>query len=259
MLISITIPVFNNKEGLIISIQSLFNQSYSNWEAIVIDDGSVKSLKETVVQFNDSRIIFHRFSKNSGRPVARQKSFELLNGNYCGFLDAGDYYESNYLKDAVHYLKTNEYLAVSQSMLILYKGKKYFSNYVETDFDVSDSRFNKISFASTIINSKVCLGYKFNKKLRYSQDRHFLNYIAKKFQGKVKLLNTNSYVYDQGNSITSKTTFLKYYYDFVRINGEKKGIIESVKAFCKIFIFYGFHLIFGYEKILKYRFKVDTI
>ena len=59
MLISVTIPVYNNPNGLVLSLISLISQEYSNWEAIVVDDGSDISLIDLIRDFNDKRIIFH--------------------------------------------------------------------------------------------------------------------------------------------------------------------------------------------------------
>jgi glycosyltransferase involved in cell wall biosynthesis len=256
MLISVTIPVYNNPNGLVLSLISLISQEYSNWEAIVVDDGSDISLIDLIRDFNDKRIIFHRFNKNKGRPAARQKTFELIQGDYCAFLDAGDSFDRTYLLKAADLFKKNKLLAVSQSMTINYKSLKYHSFYNEGLFSVKDLRFQNISFASSIFESKVCKNYVFNKKLKYSQDKHFLNYISSNYEGKIALLNTHNYIYNQGCNMKSNIIFKKYYYDFLRIL-EEKNLIRLIKAFVKIPFFFIVNVIFGYEMILKLRYKKD--
>ena len=254
MLVSITIPVYNDPEGLKKSLKSLIDQSYTNWEAIIIDDGSNVNLQNVINSLSDNRFIFYRFNANKGRPYARQKSFELLKGDYCAFLDAGDQFEKNFLLRTIEVFKNEPLLAVSQSMKITYKDLIYFSDYNEEIFSLDNTKFNKISFASTVFKSEVCAKYLFNKKLKYSQDKHFLNYVSSNFNGKIKLLNTFNYIYNQGNNMNPNTTYKKYYYDFLRIFDQKK-YFNSFIALLKIPFYYMIHIFFGYEKILMLRYK----
>lgn len=254
MLISVVIPVYNNLEGLKASLNSLVSQNYENWEAIVVDDGSSVNHKIVVDEFNDYNIIFHRFDINKGRPQARQKTFELLSGVFCAFLDAGDLYDDSFLLNAVNEIKAGGYFGVSQSMRILYKGNIYFSTYINKVVNTKDDDFNNISFASTIIESKICKNYKFNSKLKYSQDKHFLSHISKNYDGDIKLLDTHSYIYDQGSSMKLSTTLKKYYYDILRLKQEGRFTHLPI-ALSKMVIFSLYHLIFGYSSLLKIRFK----
>lgn len=254
MLVSITIPVYNDSEGLKKSLESLILQSYEEWEAIVVDDGSNKSLLETVTHFKDSRIIFYRLKKNQGRPIARQKTFELMNGFYCGFLDAGDCYEKNFIRDAIELFKKESLIGVSQSMKVIYRSILYESTYTNSVIDIKSEDFNKISFASTIFISSFCKKYQFDSKLKYSQDRHFLNSLASNYQGKIGLIDSKSYIYCQGDNMKLKTTFLKYYYDSIRLLKEKK-YIKSIIGFNKTIFISIIHLTLGYEKLLEMRFK----
>lgn len=254
MLISVTIPVFNDPEGLKSSLVSLCEQSYENWEAIVVDDGSNVDLSSIVNQFGDRRIIFHRFETNRGRPHARQKTFDLLTGDYCAFLDAGDTYSPDYLENAVKLFENQDLLGVSQSMTIVYDNEIYISSYSDDTFDVKNSRFSKISFASTIFKSIVSHNYIFNEKLKFSQDRHFLNFVANNHKGKVAVVDTHGYIYNQGSKIRVSTTYKKYYYDLIRLIDEKK-YVDAFKGVPKLLILPLVHLIFGYKSLLNMRFS----
>jgi len=254
MLVSVTIPVFNDPGGLKRSLKSLQNQTYTKWEAIVVDDGSLNDLTPIINEINDERIVFHRFTDNRGRPTARQKTFELLKGDFCAFLDAGDTYIPTYLENAIKYFGSKEILGVSQSMTIVYDGEKYQSTYINEEFDVNDPKFNRISFASTIFDSKVCEKYLFNSKLKFSQDRHFLNYVATQNEGRIALINSHGYVYRQGKAMKVSTTFRKYYYDLLRLLDEGK-YFEVVKGLPKLFIFPILHLCMGYKFLLNMRFQ----
>ncbi|MDO4230349.1 MAG: glycosyltransferase family 2 protein [Capnocytophaga sp.] len=195
-----------------------------DFEIIVADDGSKENHKIIIDQFNDNRIHFHRFDKNKGRPVARQKTFELMRGDYYAFLDAGDCYENNFLENAINFLSKGNLLGVSQTMKIVYKNKTFYTHYKEEKaIDIKSPDYQRMGFAPTIIKAEICKNYTFDPSLKYSQDRHFLNYLAANNEGKIMLLNTTGYIYNQGNdNIKVSTTFKKYRYDSLRLFKEGK-------------------------------------
>lgn len=255
-LISITIPVYNNLKGLELSLQSVLVQTYTNWEVVVVDDGSVENHKKIVDKFNDDRIRFYRFDKNKGRAVARQKTFEMMQGKFCAFLDAGDCYEKNFLENAIHHFAEEEQLlGVSQTMKIVYKNKVYCTYYdEEKSIDIKSPIYQKMAFASTIIKTNVCKDFIFDSALKHSEDRYFLNHLAINNEGRIMLLNTNGYIYNQNDTNAKiSTTFKKYHYDSLRLVKEKryfKAIIRYLQTFGGVM----FHVIFGYEKILEKRY-----
>ena len=95
---SIVMPVFNSGNTLSKSIDSIKAQSYTNWELIVIDDGSNDNSYEILKLFasSDSRIrIFQQ--ENKGPGAARNKGIEYCIGDYITFLDSDDYWDLDYL------------------------------------------------------------------------------------------------------------------------------------------------------------------
>lgn len=256
MLVSITMPVYNNLKGLDISLQSIISQTYTNWEVIVVDDGSIENHKKVVEKFDDDRIHFFRLNKNEGRSVARQKTFSSIKGQFCAFLDAGDCYEKDFLKNAIECFYKGDFLAVSQTMKIVYRNKIYRSRLNESKIiNIKSFEYQDIAFAPTVIKAELCKNYVFNLPLRYSEDRFFLNYLSSNYNGKIVILNTFSYIYNQGSdNIKISTTFKKYYYDSIRLYREKKKLRALVRFF-QAFLGSVYHLIFGYEAILKKRYK----
>ena len=107
-LVSIMMPVFNGLPLIKASIESLLSQTYTNWECIIIDDGSNDGTSEYVDQLNDVRFkVFHQ--ENKGRPIARQRALDNANGKYLGMLDAGDLYHPEKLQRQVkRYLRINK-------------------------------------------------------------------------------------------------------------------------------------------------------
>ena len=91
--ISVITPTFNSGQFISDAIQSVVDQAYSNWELLVVDDGSRDDTLATIGQFaeGDSRIRCYSMATNSGRPAV-PRNYGLLHatGQYVAFLDADD-------------------------------------------------------------------------------------------------------------------------------------------------------------------------
>ncbi len=90
-LVSIIIPVYNNERFIGETIQSVILQTYSNWELIIVDDGSTDNLKGIVDKFqkDDPRIKYY-FHENSGVSAARNFGYKVSKGSIIAFLDSDD-------------------------------------------------------------------------------------------------------------------------------------------------------------------------
>lgn len=94
---SVVIPLFNKEDTIQRCIQSVLNQSYNNYEIVIINDGSTdNSVNQINKQFDTYNLkIFSQ--QNSGVSCARNKGIEMSTGNWIAFLDADDYWERSYL------------------------------------------------------------------------------------------------------------------------------------------------------------------
>jgi GT2 family glycosyltransferase len=102
-LVSIIIPCYNCKKWVSDSIESCFNQTYSNIEIIVVDDGSTDGSLELLRQFVP-RITLET-GPNRGGNRARNRGFALSKGEYIQFLDSDDYLESEKIARQVAFLE----------------------------------------------------------------------------------------------------------------------------------------------------------
>lgn len=109
MKISVVIPVFNSENYIRKCLDSVINQSYSEWEAIVVDDGSKDNsynlMKEYANKDNRIKIITQ---KNLGPGNARNKGILNAIGDYIVFLDSDDYVNKHYFKDIYNTVIKNE-------------------------------------------------------------------------------------------------------------------------------------------------------
>lgn len=95
---SIIIPLHNKELRIYHTIQSLLNQSFQEFEIVIIDDGSTDRSVEIVEKFEDSRIRLIR-QKNEGVSAARNKGIEYANYDWIALLDADDYWECAFLEE----------------------------------------------------------------------------------------------------------------------------------------------------------------
>ncbi|HAB89958.1 MAG TPA: hypothetical protein DCF84_05420 [Bacteroidetes bacterium] len=86
---SIILPTYNRGERIDMAIQSVLDQTYSNWELIIVDDGSTDNTKEVCLQYQEPRISYV-YQDNAERSAARNKGIALSRGVYVGFLDSDD-------------------------------------------------------------------------------------------------------------------------------------------------------------------------
>jgi glycosyltransferase involved in cell wall biosynthesis len=109
-IVSIIIPVYNREDYISDCINSVVNQTMTDFEIVVVDDGSTDSTPEILQKFSnrDKRIVIIR-QDNSGKPsVARNSGIKHATGQYITFLDSDDYYEPNKLERECSLLEINE-------------------------------------------------------------------------------------------------------------------------------------------------------
>ena len=101
-LISIIIPTFNRAHIIGSTLESIINQSFTNWECIVVDDLSSDSTENVVFKYSslDARIQFHKrpIYKEKGPSSCRNFGFEISKGDFIYFFDSDDILKSNALE-----------------------------------------------------------------------------------------------------------------------------------------------------------------
>ncbi len=106
-LVSIIIPVYNGEKYLVEAIESVINQTYQNWELIIVNDASTDSSKKIASGYlkRDKRIKLINHKKNKYRSGALNTGIKASNGKYISFLDADDIYFDDKTTKQVEFLE----------------------------------------------------------------------------------------------------------------------------------------------------------
>lgn len=96
-MISVIIPAYNAARTIRRCIQSVLNQRYTEWEMIIVDDGSKDDTLDICQSYDNSRIrVLHK--ENGGVSSARNMGLKFAQGDYIAFIDSDDFIESDYLE-----------------------------------------------------------------------------------------------------------------------------------------------------------------
>lgn len=110
--ISIVVPVYNAEKYILDTISMVQNQSFENWELLLVEDCSRDNSRDILKQFEaenqDRRIQIFYQSKNMGAATARNLGTEKANGEYLAFLDADDVWKRDKLQKELVFMKEQE-------------------------------------------------------------------------------------------------------------------------------------------------------
>lgn len=217
-LISVIIPVYNTSKYLSTCLNSVINQTYTNIEIIIINDGSIDNSDLIIKSFLfDSRIIYYQ-QKNEGLSSARNKGIELSNGNYIMFVDSDDYLSPNIV------CKLYELCHQSNCPIAMCDYQSLSRNILSKEYDICLDSFKIMKIEPLMITSlfTVSWGKLYKKDLfeeikfpygRINEDAfttYKLFYKARKFA----LTTQKLYFYNENNvSSITYCSFSKKNYD----------------------------------------------
>lgn len=110
-LISVIVPAYNCANTIEDTIKSVQNQTYANWEMLIVDDASDDNTVEIVKKYaeKDSRIKLICLDENSGSAVARNTAINRANGKYIALLDSDDLWKARKLERQSQFMRKNNY------------------------------------------------------------------------------------------------------------------------------------------------------
>lgn len=108
-LVSIIMPSWNTERFIAETIQSVIDQTYVNWELLIVDDCSSDNTDEVVASFKDDRIKYLHNEKNSGAALTRNKAMREARGEWIAFLDSDDVWMPKKLEHQISFMMKNGY------------------------------------------------------------------------------------------------------------------------------------------------------
>jgi len=121
-IVSVIIPLYNKEKWIERTLYSVLNQTFTDWEAIIVDDGSTDRSVEVVEEFiqkNPGNWVLIK-NHNAGQCRTRNSGIARADGEYVAFLDADDIWSSNKLFDQVEVLKNNSEVSLVISPYIIF-------------------------------------------------------------------------------------------------------------------------------------------
>ncbi len=170
-LVSIIVPVYNTEKFIYETISSIINQTYENFEIIVIDDCCTDKSIQIIEQFNNSKITIIKNEKNLGVADSRNKGIHLAQGKYIAFLDADDFWEKEKLEVQVKYLEENDKIHLcATSYKLIDESSNIIDEYNLKNNDISYNKLlmeNVIGLSSVVGRSDIIKKYTFNNKFKH--------------------------------------------------------------------------------------------
>lgn len=228
-LVSIIVPIYNAEKYLDSCIQSVLRQTYTNWELILIDDGSTDKSGRIAEEygFADERItVFHQ--KNLGVSLARNQVIDEATGNYVVFLDADDELIEDCLAKTVNIAEeTNADVVAGRSCenQELFQDRIIWTGAEALENSLKDHLFT-YSACAKLIRREFIGKTRFTPDIRINEDSYFVFQLLCK-QNVFVLTNDVIYFYRANSESSSRTVFSEKYFDILKVSDLKYKKIEE--------------------------------
>ena len=212
-LVSIIMPSWNTERFIAETIQSVIDQTYKNWEMIIVDDCSKDNTDAVVASFNDNRIKYLHNEKNLGAALTRNKAMREAQGEWIAFLDSDDVQWYNFVQKRK-------------------RGYQQMNFMKKNGYSLSFTEYEKIDEESKPLNIYVSGPEKVNKHKIYNYDyigQLTMMYSAKEF-GLIQIKDikkNNDYAIRLQLYRNSVTCYVVYMLEYVLWGTEKKKLREE--------------------------------
>ena len=125
-LVSIVIPTYNHAKFISKALKSVIDQTYENWEAIIIDNESVDETYKLINNFNDPRIKYFKISNNGVIAKSRNLGIKQAKGDWLAFLDSDDWWTKDKLEICFRSINEEVDFIYHDLEIVDKKSKSYF-------------------------------------------------------------------------------------------------------------------------------------
>lgn len=183
-LVSIILPTYNSKKFIKKSIKSVLNQTYNNFELIIVDDCSTDDTYKIIrkLKNQDNRIKYFRTKKNSktaGHP--RNVGIKIAKGDLIAFIDVDDYWYPSKLKYQIEGMKEKDILSCTASNYVqedMVKKSNVILNYIRIFIQsfifkkLKNGQFHWLYVYNPVIFSSAIIKKNIFKKIKFSEDEN---------------------------------------------------------------------------------------
>ena len=239
MKFSVLIAHYNNARFFKDCLDSLLKQTYTNWEAVILDDASSPDDRYTVQKMiaGDHRFSFYENKKNSGVGITKAKLIELASGDICGFVDPDDAILPNAIESAVKAFRRNKHTVLTYSRFMMcddllhpiapFKSAMQVQNNDIYFFNYPVQIAHFVCFRKDIYETTEKMDT--TKKIAEDQDLYLKMYE----KGAVKFIDETNYLYRTHSSGISQNENKQKSYDYwgeVIFNAMKRRGLKEVNG-----------------------------
>ena len=181
--ISVLMPVYNGEQFLDKSINSVLDQTFNNFEYIIINDGSTDDSLKIIESYEDSRIKIINFSKNMGISAALNNGLNVAKGDYIARQDQDDISHPERFMLQVEYLKNNDVDLVDANFIFIDENDQYIQDYEKRYFNPEETLshlfFYELVHASIMCKRLIFTKYNIQYRKRPTEDYDLFIRLAK--------------------------------------------------------------------------------
>ena len=181
--ISVLMPVYNGEQFLDKSIKSVLEQTFNNFEYIIINDGSTDDSLKIIESYEDSRIKIINFSKNMGIAAALNNGLNVAKGDYIARQDQDDISHPERFMLQVEYLKNNDVDLVDANFIFIDENDHYIQDYEKRYFNPEETLshlfFYELVHASIMCKRLIFTKYNIQYRKRPTEDYDLFIRLAK--------------------------------------------------------------------------------
>tara|TARA_B100000315_G_C14523743_1_gene562811 strand:- start:156 stop:1124 length:969 start_codon:yes stop_codon:yes gene_type:complete len=235
-LVSVIVTTYNRKEMLYDTIKSILNQTYVNFELIIVDTYSDYNFKSYIKSFNDNRIRSFQNENNGVIGINRNYGIKKSIGEYIAFCDDDDIWLPEKLEIQLQCIKTGDYIGVGCNY-IKFGNTTFFRKYTNYQNHVNNKRiiidYNKLIKGKSVPLSSLMVK---RNNILFSEDKHFIcvedwDYQIQlvKYQRKIvlipdillkyRILDLNKVYFEK--SLNARNVIEKYRQDYIGNNYSK--------------------------------------
>jgi len=229
--------MYNSEKFISETIKSILNQTYKNWELVLIDDCSHDNTLKIVASFINEHIKLIKNKENLGAAISRNKGIDSAKGDYITFLDADDLWKPNKLEQQIAFMQSKKCAICYTSYDLINEEGQLMHEQVRALKELSYTKLLKSNYIGNLTgmyNAKV-LGKITSPNLRKRQDwLLWLSAIKKSGEPAMGIQESLAYYRIRKNSMSSnKFNLVKYNYWVYR-----KGLgFSTVKSIFKMIVF----------------------